>query len=321
MNDGRLVIWVCAGPETREQAQPLLRALEGQASPLVIGPAGQPAPDLRLDPGADLGLALTACPASLRPRACVWVAANGQEPPQGWEGLPCPVLGWGAAGPDGKLPAPPQEAAAALLQAARAGFRLPWMAKAQVNMPLLMLLEEHYELVESLPALNLEVGIDWQALERLGEHDLARAGQALKNRRITCHLPFGDLVAGSPDPLVRRTAAARLERAGAWAMQLGACQAVMHLGYDQRMHPDAQIFAQRLAETLGGLARSLNQNGCALALENVFEPDAAPLLAVRQALIETGAEQVGFCLDVGHARTFSATPLEGWLREIGRAHV
>ncbi len=317
-NDERLVLWVWASPEARTQAQPLLRASEGLASPLLIGPAGDPAPDLRLDPDADLGLALAACPVALRPRACVWVAAAGQTPPPGWQGLPCPVLGWGGPMPEGRLPDPPPQAAAALLQAAQAPFSLPWMAKAQLNMPLLMLLMEHYQMVESLPGLNLEVGVDWQALDSLGERDLARARAVLAGRRITCHLPFGDLVAGSPDPLVRRAAAARLERAGAWALELGACQAVLHLGYDQRMHPDATAFGKRLAQTLGGMARALNASGCALALENVFEPDARPLLAVRQALMEAGAGQVGFCLDVGHARVFSETPLEDWLKNLGQ---
>jgi sugar phosphate isomerase/epimerase len=51
-----------------------------------------------------------------------------------------------------------------------------------------------------------------------------------------------------------------------------------------------------------------------LALENTFEPGPEVLLAVLESLGKPPG--LGFCLDVGHALSFSRTSLEKWWQEL-----
>ncbi len=314
------VIWIYASPQARRQGAPLLEALEGLGTCLYLGSQGDG--DRRLDlnldlgPRPDLALALESCPRELRPWACLWLAGPREAQPQGLASLPCPVLGLGAPGPEGLLPADPRQAVQELGQALALGFRLPWMAGAQVNVPLRDLLGRYGPLLAHFP-LNPEVGIDYLALDTLGPADLARAQAILAGRRVSVHLPFGDLVPGSLDPQVAGLAAGRLLAAGRWAVQLGAMQAVLHLGFEPRLHQPADEYAQRLAQGLAPLARLLAQGGCRLVMENTFELEPSPLLLCRQALAQAAGVEVGFCLDVGHASCFSRTSLEAWWRALG----
>ena len=306
------VIWVVGDAGERGRAEALLDALRGQGACFTLGQPGEVPPDLDLGPEPDLGLALESCPQGLRPAACAWLGAEAGRAQAGLDGLPCPVLGWGGPGPEGRLPDEPLSAARDLFKAAETGLELAWASRVQANMPLMMLFERYQPLVAA-NIFNLEVGLDFRTLDGLGPEELGRARALLAGRRVTVHLPFGDLAPGSPDPKVRGVAALRLGQAATWALELGAVQAVMHLGYDRRMHPDPAEYAERLARNLWPLAVRLNQGGCRLALENVFEPDPRVLLLARRALMDQGVSQVGFCLDVGHAQVFSqSSPQEFW---------
>jgi sugar phosphate isomerase/epimerase len=311
MPDIPTVIWVYGTASARGRAGSLIEALRERAACLTLGPPGEPAPDLDLGANAEVDLALDSCPQSLRPQACLWLAAPNEPVPAGLDSMPCPVLGWGGPGPEGELPAEAGPAARALLEAAARGLAVEWVQRVQVNLPLTMLFERYQPLVES-GGFNLELGLDFRALDELGHDDLARARALLRGRRITVHMPFGDLVPGSPDPLARAAAVKRLGQAATFALELGAEQAVMHLGYDQRMHPDPAEYARRLGQALWPTVARLGQGGCRVALETVFEPDPRPLLLARAELESQGVEGVGFCLDVGHALTFSRTGLRQW---------
>lgn len=307
------VIWVCGSSAARQAAQPLIKVLAERASCLTLGPPGDPAPDLVLGGAPDLHQALETCPPELRPRACVWLGGEEEPPPRGLEALPCPVLGWGGAGPEGGLPPAVDQAAATVCETARQGLGLDWLPRVQVNLPLRELLGRHRNLAEAVPRLNLEVGLDFLALDGLGEADLKQAAALLADRRVTVHLPFGDLTPGSPDPKVRELARGRLMQAGQWARRLGAVQAVMHTGYDGRLHRPETDYAQRLADNLAPFLELLAGFGCRLALENTFEPEPAPLLVMQRALAEkTAPGLVGFCLDVGHVLAFAQARLPVW---------
>ncbi|MFH1034275.1 MAG: TIM barrel protein [Pseudomonadota bacterium] len=315
MHDSTPIIWIYGTPQARRQGAPLLKALEGLGTCLHLGAEGEQGLHLELGQRPDLALALESCPVELRPRACLWLAGEGEATPAGLAALPCPVLGVGAEGPEGFLPAEAGPAAQALGQALEQAFRPPWMAGAQVNVPLRDLLGRYGPLLEHFP-LNPEVGIDYLALDTLGPADLEVAGRVLAGRRVSVHLPFGDLVPGSPDPRVAALAGERLLAAGRWALELGAVQAVMHLGFDARLHQEPQEYAQRLAVSLAPLAQALAAGGCRLAMENTFELEPSPLLMARQSLAQATGVEVGFCLDVGHASCFSRTNLEGWWRAL-----
>ncbi|MBI4798015.1 MAG: sugar phosphate isomerase/epimerase [Desulfarculus sp.] len=315
MSDTPPVIWICGSGEARRRVAPLLEALDGLGSCLILGDGSQGQVHLDLGPQPDLSLALESCPPEMRPRLCLWLGDGQGPPPAGLTSLPCPVLGLGEDAPEGRLPAEPWAAAQTLGQALVQGLRLPWMAGVQVNVPLRDLLGQYCHLV-GLHPLNPEVGIDHQALDTLGPADLQQARAILAGRRVSAHLPFGDLVPGSPDPQVAALAGRRLLAAGQWALELGAVQAVLHLGFEPRLHQDAQPYAQRLAATLAPLARLLAGGGCRLVMENTFELEPSPLLLCRQALARASGVEVGFCLDVGHASCFSRTGLPAWWRAL-----
>ena len=87
---------------------------------------------------------------------------------------------------------------------------------------------------------------------------------------------------------------------------------MVHLGYSADTHRDLGEFCGRLAKGFAPLAGRLQKGGCPMVMENTFEPRPAVLLAARQAIIQAGGPEVGFCLDVGHAYCFSATTLPDW---------
>ncbi|WP_449247085.1 sugar phosphate isomerase/epimerase family protein [Desulfarculus baarsii] len=314
-NDHLAIIWLCLsrpgpGPELTA-ARALRQALEGHARTLILGPEGSDGVDLRLGRRLDLGPALEACPDELRPAAVICL---GAAIPAGLELAPCPCLAWGpATGCDQTLPAPADQAAEAAMAALGRGPRLSWLAHVQVNMPLGDLLGRYEALARSAP-VNLEIGLDASALDSCGPAEMARAKAIIAGRRITAHLPFMDLYPAAADPLVAAAAARRLEMAVTTALELGAIQAVGHLGFWPMMHRDVAAFAARHATAMTPIAQALAAGGCRLVLENTMEPDPAPLLACRRALSESSGVEVGFCLDVGHANSFSRTSLPAWWR-------
>ncbi|BEQ16139.1 sugar phosphate isomerase/epimerase family protein [Desulfoferula mesophila] len=305
------VLWLAGSAPARRRAAALIARLSQSARVLTLGPAGDPAPDLVLGPAPDVTLALEACPPDLRPDALLVLEPN--DPPAGAPGLPCPTLAWGGecAACDAPAPADPGAAARALLRAAEQGRAWPWLARVNVNLPLRDLLGR-YRRLSATVAVNPEVYIDHQALERLSDADVAQARQAIQSRRVSVHLPFLDLSPGSPDPDIARASLERLNRAADWALQLGAAQAVAHLGYNADTHRDLGEFCRRLGGSFAPLARRLEQGGCRMVMENTFEPGPAVLLAAREAIVQAGGPAVGFCLDVGHAYCFSPTPLGEW---------
>ena len=123
-----------------------------------------------------------------------------------------------------------------------------------------------------------------------------------------------DLTPASVDPQVAAVAFRRLFKAADLALRLKATHAVLHMGFDSRLHREPAEFARRLARCLAPVMSRLAKGGCCLVLENCFEPDPNVLLLSRQALAEHG--EVGFCLDVGHALAFSQTSLQDWWRAL-----
>lgn len=291
------VLWFYGSPVARADAGPLAAELSTEATVLLLGPGGEPAPHLDLGTEPDLALALESCPKELRPWLLVGLD-HGQAPP-GADGLPCALID-----------ASQSLAAEQVLEAARQGRTFAWLERVQVNLPLNDLLGR-YRHISDIP-LNLEVGINAWSLDNLGEAGLAQAKSLLQGRRLTCHLPFMDLVPASPDPMVASASLKRLNQAARWAIDLGCVQAVMHTGMEPHLHRDPKAFAERLAAGLAPMARELEAAGIALALENVFEYDPGPLLLARSALEQAGCSRVGLCLDLGHALAFSKTAQDVW---------
>ncbi|MCF8043574.1 MAG: sugar phosphate isomerase/epimerase [Desulfarculaceae bacterium] len=305
------MLWLAGSALGRERAAELIAALPRDAQTLTLGPAGDPTPDLDLGSAPDLALALEACPPQLRPAALLVLEPDA--PPAGVDGMPCPTLAWGGECPvcDAVAPANPLDAAEALALAAQQGRLWPWLERVNVNLPLRDLLGRYAPLASTL-AVNPEVGIDHQALDAMHQEHIAQAKQVLTGRRVSVHMPFMDLSPGSPDPAIAGMSLQRLNKAADWALEMGAVRAVVHLGYSADTHRDLEEFCRRLAKGFAPLAQRLHQGGCLMVMENTFEPGPDVLLAAREAIIQAGGPEVGFCLDVGHAYCFSATTLPEW---------
>jgi sugar phosphate isomerase/epimerase len=305
------VVWIYSDATSLKKAKELAKNLEQKAKSLILAPKGVEQADLNLGDAPDLLLALEGCPPELRPRACALVA---KKAPHGIDCLPCPVLGFEeVCALEGRLPEDPAQAADMISEMARQEFCPPWLENVQVNLPLRYLLNGYADLARNYP-VNLEIGIDAEALDSLGATEVALARELLGDKRLTAHLPFKDLAPASNDPLISRAACERLAKAMDWAYELGAFQMVMHLGYDWRIHRELDQFAKNMRNNLTPLLDKALDRGMSLALENTFEPGPEVLLAVLESLGKPPG--LGFCLDVGHALSFSRTSLEKWWQEL-----
>ena len=245
-----------------------------------------------------------------RPQACLCLQ---EELLPGLLGLPCPVWGHGFAGWDGCLQADNwQEFLDAARQPLNPGG---WANAIYLCMPMSYFWdnEQAYiaSLVRALP-VNLELGLDWRALDECWPAHQHELPELVKERKISVHMPFMGLAPGSMDPKVAGTALERLSHAGRIAVALKAEKAVFHLGYDPRLDRDSGQFIETVSRHLAPVMEELQKSGCLPVIENVFEPDPAVLLAVRREATRLTGKKVGFCLDVGHALAFTPTPLREW---------
>lgn len=300
------VVWLYGRGEDRARSAGLAGSLSERAVVITLGPSGDPAPALDLGERPDLGAALESCPVGLRPDLLLIIASNGDYP-MGADSLPCPRLA--LADPTA------ERAAGRVLAAARQGQAFAWIQKVRANVPLGRLLGSYAHLVD-LP-LNFEGGLTVRTLQMLEDEGPDRLLAALNGRVITSHFPFINLALASMDPLIVEASVKRMTQAARWAVELGVARAVVHTGFNAIVHRDVEDFAWRLSQGLRPVAERLQEAGIPLALENVFEQDPAPLLASREALRREGCDMVGFCLDVGHAVSFSRTGLDEWFDALG----
>ncbi len=139
-----------------------------------------------------------------------------------------------------------------------------------------------------------------------------------RDRRFHLHGPFLDLPWWSFDYMI----AAVVERRVADTVRL--CESilpehlVMHLScpsYFCRADRAAE-WVEHAMEFWAPHLKSLDEMGVLTIFENTYEPDAAAALAFANAAEAEGLA-AAICLDVGHAHTFSPTPPEQWVRDLG----
>lgn len=130
---------------------------------------------------------------------------------------------------------------------------------------------------------------------------------------LAVHGPYRSMDPASPDPRIRAVCADRYARAFACAADIGASHLVLHSGYDPHLRSESydRVFVERSADLLGSLLAAHPR--ITLALENMFDPDPAPL----SALVDALAGRACALLDTGHLNVFSALPPADWARELG----
>ncbi len=165
--------------------------------------------------------------------------------------------------------------------------------------------------------INPEVGLGFHSLETMGERRLKRLAREIRSIGVsaTVHCPFNEIFPGAPDPVIRSAAIDRLDYAFSIARHFTPRAIVMHLNYEERRF--RYLYERWLGAVLPVVARFAEKAagaGAILCLENVYEetPDG-----MRDVLERLSACNVYMCLDVGHVRAFSSTPLPGWIEAAG----
>jgi len=143
--------------------------------------------------------------------------------------------------------------------------------------------------------------------------------------RLSVHGPFVNLSIMGFDPRARELTALRLRQGLEFAAAVGADQMVIHSPYEFfgdpfiPHSPEQGLKGQLdlVGRTLGSVVPLAEEVGCTLVVENVFDLNPAPLLALVRSF---DSERVRVSLDVGHAyiahRRGGPSP-DQWVREAG----
>jgi sugar phosphate isomerase/epimerase len=188
--------------------------------------------------------------------------------------------------------------------------------KIFVCCPFDMMMDGMLEKIEAA-GINPEVGLNGRVPEMFSERDFINVSEIMAKSGIRCtvHAPFIDLVLGATDVKIRNVSLDRIKYAVDAAIVLGARHIVFHSGYDPRHHSENRDrFLDNFLSSLDTLAGFVSGTGMRLMLENVYEPD--PWLH-REVFGSIDSDNVGFCLDPGHAVVFSETEPSVWLDEVG----
>lgn len=128
---------------------------------------------------------------------------------------------------------------------------------------------------------------------------------------IALHGPFGDLCAGSFDPMVREVARHRFDLAYAAARQIGATDVVLHHGYVPGTSPPDR-WVPRFADFWEAFSDGKSRH-VRFHLENMLERGPDVMVEVLSAVRQ---DNVDLCLDVGHAHCNSTTPVTQWIETL-----
>ncbi len=180
------------------------------------------------------------------------------------------------------------------------------------------LLKEQYtqRIVEE--GINPEIGLNGNILDRYSMADYLQVASLLREAGLSCtiHAPFTDLSLGALDPEIRRVSLERLSTSVDLAALFKAKALICHTGFDSRHYLGLKDkWIDNAVDSLGRLLERVEKGTTPLALENVYELDPD----IHQELFSRlESKMLGFCLDLGHQRVFSATRLDGWLDALGK---
>lgn len=139
------------------------------------------------------------------------------------------------------------------------------------------------------------------------------------SRRLL-HAPFAELAPCAIDPLVRKVARKRFDQAAEVCRRYGARGMIVHSGMIPNVYFPEWFVEQSACffrEFLSGQPEEFR-----LYIENVLDPDPAPLLDMVCAIDD---ERAQLCLDVGHAHVASKVPVRTWLKtlapKLGHLHL
>jgi sugar phosphate isomerase/epimerase len=161
---------------------------------------------------------------------------------------------------------------------------------------------------------------DWRSLV-----SAARSALDGYRGRIGIHGPFDGLTLMSRDPRVRALVSERLCSGLEFGADLGATHMVIHspfvfFGSPFVPHSPSAGRAEQIGPVHATLEKVLpfaRQLNCTLVIENIFDTNPAPLLALVESF---DSEHVRMSLDTGHAfltQRIGGPPPDQWVREAG----
>lgn len=187
----------------------------------------------------------------------------------------------------------------------RLHVHVPWR---RVEEALPFLLEQRLQPEIAFRGPDLD-GVEPERLRKTGRQ-LAAAGL-----KTTVHAPFADLNPGALEPLVFDATRQRFVQTLAAAEHLGATLVVFHPGYDRWKYGGLDhLWLEQNLLFWPPLLRRAAQQGCMMALENIFEEEPGTLATL---LTELDSPWLGHCFDVGHWNLFSQNTLEEWFAALG----
>lgn len=131
-------------------------------------------------------------------------------------------------------------------------------------------------------------------------------------RTVTFHAPFRDLSPGGSDSKVRAITQERLLEVLRLARYFKPRVIVCHPGFNRWASPNSLApWVSRSLETWQPIIRQAERQKTVLALENVYEDNPQPLLALLKGI---NSPWFNFCFDIGHFNIFSVGPLSSWFR-------
>ncbi len=165
--------------------------------------------------------------------------------------------------------------------------------------------------------VNPEVGIESWSLDRYSDSEFEKTARALleNGAQVTIHAPFSDLSSGSVDNYVLDAVRKRYQRFLEVIPYFEPKAVVIHTGWHPKFHGDYKDqWLDRSIETFEMVLEKMKNTGAMLLIENVFDKTPEVLSALLNRLPR---DRAGWCLDPGHARAFSDTPMDAWLAALG----
>lgn len=166
--------------------------------------------------------------------------------------------------------------------------------------------------------LHPEIYVPQGSLGPLLAGDGAGVATALQaaGLRTTIHAPFADLSPGATDPSFRRLTLEKVRATIVAGLPFAPTRMVFHPGYDPlRFGAHVAIWRRNSLRTwkqILPLPPALA--GTWLVIENIYESGPETLADLLERL---PSPPFGFCLDTGHFRLFSKTPLAAWFQILG----
>ena len=165
--------------------------------------------------------------------------------------------------------------------------------------------------------INPELYLPAESLDLMRVDEVNRLASELVDHGLSCtfHGTFMDLNPGSVDAAVRETTKMRVQQTLRVAAILKPKVIVFHPGFSRITYGGAvETWVNNSVAFWQDLLPLIQQVGCRIAIENIFEEEPSTL---RMLLDQLDPQFFGHCFDSGHFNMFATVSLEEWFSVLG----